>query len=181
LNFENMTPGNLEPSKPGNLDPIKVGMAELAIASTPAKITTIGLGSCVGVVFYDKSKSLGAMAHIMLPSSTLSKKGEPENKAKYADSAVSDLFSQMLSKGSRRTSIVAKIFGGANMFSLIVRSNKLMNMGDRNVAAVREELDKIGIKIVAEEVGGNVGRTITLDTTDGKVYLRTIKGERREY
>ena len=48
-------------------DMIKVGMADLNICHAPDAITTLGLGSCVGVALYDQPKKLAGLVHVMLP------------------------------------------------------------------------------------------------------------------
>jgi chemotaxis protein CheD len=158
---------------------IKVGMAELAVASNPAQITTIGLGSCVGIVLYDGFARIGGLAHVMLPSISLSK--DKTNKAKFADTAIDVMLEEMKALGSRKINIHAKLFGGANMFEGMVHSKGLMDMGHRNAEMVKQELADRGIEIIAEETGANFGRTITLDTATGKVYLRTATGDQRTY
>lgn len=158
---------------------IKVGMAELAVAKNPAQIITVGLGSCAGIVLYDGFAKVGGLAHVMLPSINLSK--DKSNKAKFADTAIDIMLEKMKALGSRKINIHAKLFGGANMFEGMVHSKGLMDMGHRNAEMVKQELANRGIEVMAEEIGENFGRTITLDTTTGKVYLRTASGEARIY
>ena len=55
---------------------IKVGMADMNICLPPDSITTLGLGSCVGVVIYDPAKKISGMVHVMLPDSTKIKNNE---------------------------------------------------------------------------------------------------------
>ncbi len=50
---------------------IKVGMADLNICKSPDAITTLGLGSCIGIALYDPVTKIGGLAHIMLPDSTI--------------------------------------------------------------------------------------------------------------
>ncbi|MFH1542552.1 MAG: chemotaxis protein CheD [bacterium] len=165
--------------KPGHLDPIKVGMAELAVAQAPSQLTTVGLGSCVGVVLYDSIMKIGGLAHVMLPSIEISK--DKSNKAKFADTAIAELIEKMIGAGAHKVKIRAKIFGGANMFANVIHSKGLLDMGRRNVESVKVELEKWDIKLDAEETGGTCGRTITLDIETGKVHLRTATNEMREY
>ena len=49
---------------------IKVGMADLKLCKAPDAITTLGLGSCVGIAIRDPITKIGGLAHIMLPDST---------------------------------------------------------------------------------------------------------------
>ncbi len=150
---------------------IKVGMADLNVAKAPVFLTTLGLGSCVGIILYDKVNKIGGLAHIMLPSSLEIKNNS--NKAKFADTGIDELISQMIKIGARRNNLVAKIAGGSQMFSFNSDSN-ILKIGERNVIAVKEKLKSLNIRISSEDTGGNFGRTIILDSTDGSLYIRTI-------
>ncbi|WP_449619402.1 chemotaxis protein CheD [Robertmurraya sp. Marseille-Q9965] len=156
---------------------VKVGIADMNIVTTPNLIRTSGLGSCVGVVIYDQAKELAGLAHVMLPDSSLAKNGIM-NIAKYADTAVKELVSRMVDLGARSYSMKAKIAGGAQMFQF-TNSNDMMRIGPRNVEAVKRELDMLKITIVAEDVGGNSGRTIEFDPKTCLLNIRTVnKGVR---
>ncbi len=75
--------------------------------------------------------------------------------------------------GADPLKLTAKLVGGAQMFSGM--DKKLtMNIGERNVEKAKEVLKSLGIRITAEDVGGNKGRTMIVDSTDGKVYIRTL-------
>jgi chemotaxis protein CheD len=149
----------------------KIGIAEVRAAKDPAVLVTLGLGSCVGVCLYDSKKKVIGMAHIMLPSSKEIKNNA--NKAKFADTAIDMLIEEMEAIGADRKSITAKIAGGAQMFSF-KSSNEFLRTGERNVEAVRRELGRHRVEIVAEDVGGNYGRTIEFYSHDGSLSIRTI-------
>lgn len=151
---------------------IKVGIADMNIVRAPDTIRTSGLGSCVGVVVFDQMKELAGMAHIMLPDSTLSK-GSALNPAKYADTALYELVNRLVNKGARLSSMRAKMAGGAQMFQFS-NGNDLMRIGPRNVEAVRTTLDELRIQIVAEDVGGNSGRTIEFNPKTNLLNIRTV-------
>lgn len=153
-------------------DVVKVGMADLNTVSPPKTIRTSGLGSCVGVVLYDDVTDVSGMAHVMLPSSSLCREKQI-NVAKYADTAIPYLLEQMVKKGAKQAFIKAKIAGGAQMFNFASQSNA-MRIGPRNVEAVRKKLKELNIPIVAEDVGGNSGRTIEFDPVTKKLNIRTV-------
>lgn len=154
---------------------IQVGMADIKIASEPDKLMTAGLGSCIGICIYDINKKIGSLAHIMLPSSVQAKR---PNKAKYADTAIVQVIEELNKKGSKTPRLVAKIAGGAQMFKFSGDSN-ILKIGERNAAAVIENLDKHKIRLLAKDVGGNYGRTITFDIATGALKIRTLgHGER---
>jgi chemotaxis protein CheD len=155
---------------------VKVGMADLKITSAPNRLRTTGLGSCVGITLYDPQKHLAGMAHVMLPSSDLSR--GPINVAKFADTAIPELLRRLEGEGASRTRIVAKMAGGAQMFAFSAQSD-VMRIGPRNVEACKAVLTQYKIPLVSEDTGGNVGRTVEIDSLTGILYVRTINQEEK--
>lgn len=149
---------------------IKIGMADLNVAVFPDILQTCGLGSCVGICLWDPVKKISGMAHIMLPSSSL---GKTANDAKFADLTVPLLINEMRKNGADVSRLVAKIAGGAQMFSFY-SSNDIMKIGERNVEAVKAALQSVRIRLLSEDTGGSYGRTIEFYSENGKLYVRTI-------
>ena len=155
---------------------IRVGMADLNICTAPDAITTLGLGSCVGIVLYDPIKKIAGLAHIMLPDSTKVKMNE--NKAKFADSGIALLLKKLELAGANKRSLQAKIAGGAQMFAF--RSNNdMLRIGERNVEATKEMLKRLGIRIIAEDTGCNYGRTIEFYPETGELIIKAVGKEIR--
>jgi chemotaxis protein CheD len=152
---------------------IKVGMADLNVACFPDAIRTTGLGSCVGLTMYDSQLKIAGMAHVMLPSSDIAREGQ-FNIAKYADTALPELLDRMLQLGAARSRIVAKMAGGAQMFAF-AGGGDTMRIGPRNVESCRAMLMELGIPLIAEDTGGNVGRTIELDCLTGVLSIRSVQ------
>lgn len=150
---------------------LKVGMADLKVTAYPNTLTTLGLGSCVGVAVYDRTSQVIGLAHVMLPSSQQSRNNE--NIAKFADTAIVKLLDEMTKLGANRKKMVAKLAGGAQMFALNQTSD-LMRIGFRNVVACKEKLAELGIPVIAEDTGGNYGRTIELYSENGDLLIKTI-------
>jgi Chemotaxis protein; stimulates methylation of MCP proteins len=153
---------------------VKVGMADLNICFSPDAITTLGLGSCVGIALYDARKKIGGLAHIMLPDSTKVKKNE--NVAKFADTGIDELIRQMERAGASRSALTAKIAGGAQMFAFS-SSNDMLRIGDRNVEATKIKLSELGIRILAEDTGLNYGRTIEFYPETGMLLIKSVGKE----
>ena len=149
---------------------IVVGMADLKVARAPDILTTLGLGSCIGITLFDKSRKIGGMAHIMLPTY---KGFEGQNKAKFADSALIELVNQMTRTGASRAQLVAKIAGGAHMFGKS-QNNDMLKIGERNAAASLAILKQLGIPVAANDTGGTHGRTIELNSETGALKIRTV-------
>lgn len=150
---------------------VRVGIADIKVVSNPDRVSTMGLGSCVGISFYDKRKKIAGLAHIMLPDSSKFKK--ITNEMKYADLAVPILLSKMKSLGCENRNIEAKIAGGAAMFQF-ADSRIISDVGKRNVEAVKEIIKKNGLSIIASDVGGGHGRTMIVNSIDGVVEIKSI-------
>ncbi len=151
---------------------IKVGMADLKICKAPDILTTLGLGSCIGIAIYDPSTRISGLAHIMLPDSTQIRNNS--NPAKFADTGIQLLYDQMIKAGANRTKLVAKIAGGAKMFELSGAHAQSINIGEKNAAASKEKLKQLGIPLKAEDTGLNFGRTVELYSENGDYVIKSV-------
>lgn len=155
---------------------IKVGMADYKVGKTAGSLITYGLGSCVGIAVYDPATKVGGLAHIMLPDSLQARSAD--NPAKFADTALPAMVAEILQLGGVKSRLAAKIAGGAQMFSF-ANATDIMRIGERNAEAVRLVLKNMDIKLVAEDTGGNYGRTVELKLDTGIFKIKTIdKGEK---
>ena len=152
---------------------IKVGMADLKTCVSPNGVTTLGLGSCVGIAIRDTSNKIGGLAHIMLPDSKAMKNAQ-QNLAKFADTGVEELVKQMEKLGAKRSRMVAKIAGGATMFSFQGSGTNVGQVGDRNVDAVKAKLRELKIPILASDTGANYGRTVIFYPESGDFHIRAL-------
>ncbi len=151
---------------------LNVGMGDLKVAAPPDQLQTI-LGSCVGLVLFDPNAHLAALAHIMLPASDLP---APPLPGKFADTALPALIEQLQRKGASRGALLAKIAGGAAMFKLKPANETLLDIGNRNVARVKELLRAANIPLRAEHCGGNSGRKMLFDPATGQMTV-TVMGK----
>lgn len=151
---------------------IKVGIAQMDVVKAPNTIRTSGLGSCVGVILYDESKQIAGLIHVMLPDSSLGR-SDAVNVAKFADTGIKALIELLKLEGVHVFRLKAKIAGGAQMFQFTSDKDS-MRIGPRNVEAVKVELRKNSIPLVAEDTGGNSGRTIEFDPITSKLNIRTV-------
>lgn len=151
---------------------IKVGIAQMDVVKAPNTIRTSGLGSCVGVILYDESKQIAGLIHIMLPDSSLGR-SDAVNIAKFADTGIKALIELLKLEGVHAFKLKAKMAGGAQMFQFTSDKDS-MRIGPRNVEAVKTELRKNSIPLVAEDTGGNSGRTIEFDPITSKLNIRTV-------
>ena len=142
---------------------ITVGISDLNIAKAPDILVTYALGSCVGICLYDPMVKLAGLSHIMLPSSNLN--NDPKQAYRFADTAIVLLVKKM------------EMAGGAQMFAAITNSS-ISNIGQRNIAAVKETLAKLRIPIIADDTGKNYGRTLYFNAADGTMRIKSVnRGE----
>ena len=150
---------------------IKVGMADLNICKSPDGLTTLGLGSCVGIALRDPITKVGGLAHIMLPDSTAIK--DNTNIPKFADTGIVELVNRIVFAGGSKSRLVAKIAGGAQMFAFQNKSS-LIKVGEKNVMAVKKKLEELNIPILAEDTGENYGRTVIFYPETGDFVIRAV-------
>ncbi|MGA1822026.1 MAG: chemotaxis protein CheD [Thermoplasmatota archaeon] len=157
-------------------DEFIVDMATLRVADNPARLTCLGLGSCLGIALYDHRVRIGGLAHAMLPLFELGR--NKRNPARYVDTSIYIMLDEIVEKGGRKHNIQAKIIGGARMFSIM--GSETMDIGQRNIEAARETLKNERIPIKAMDVGGNKGRTMIFDLKTGVVEIKNIRGKNKE-
>ena len=151
---------------------IRVKVAECAVGRDEQTLITIGLGSCVAIALYDSVARVGGLAHTLLPDESMAR--DRTNPAKFAASAVTLLLAEMTRMGADASRVRAKLVGGASMFANLLPSGGI-NIGDRNVAAARQALERNRIRIVAEDVGSDHGRSVHFHLDDGRVEVRSLK------
>ena len=139
----------------------------MKMAQRDGTLITYALGSCIGICLYDPQIKLAALIHIMLP---LNMEAGRKNEMKYADTGIRETLKQMESMGARRSRITAKIAGGAKMFET---GASLGNIGQRNIESVRMNLKKEGVRLLKEDVGGSVARTLLFDVESGLGCVRS--------
>lgn len=151
-------------SKPERL---KVGIAEYEVTTESAILTTSGLGSCIGIGIYDEQTGAAGLVHIMLPTAEDVDGG---NRAKFADTGVADLVEALEDVGASSTTMEAKIAGGSDMLDF---SENGSSIGSRNIQQVRTTLDEHGIPITGEDVGGEHGRSLQLESDSGDLVVKS--------
>jgi chemotaxis protein CheD len=155
---------------------IKVGIAEYRVASGEAVLTTSGLGSCLGVGIYDATADVAGLVHAMLPSQD--EMDETGNDAKFADSGIRRLVADLEREGADRTRMQAKIAGGSDMLDF---SESGPGIGARNAEMGRRTLEEFDIPLVAEDVGGERGRSLRLETDTGDLVVKSASRDEQRF
>ena len=146
---------------------VVVGISDMNVTTRPGTLITYALGSCVGLCLYDSAVGVAGLSHILLPDSAMCP--SDRNVIKFADTAVQALIERMERSGASRRRIVAKMAGGAKLFG----GSAGINVGERNVIAVKEQLSRLRIPLVAEDTGRDYGRTVEFLSQDGTLHVKT--------
>jgi len=145
-----------------------VGVADYKISGTPGdQIITHGLGSCLGIAAYDSAANVGGLFHVMLPVSSVNPEKAKSSPMMFVDTGLPLFFKALYAAGANKERLVVKVAGGAQMRD----KNDFFAIGKRNYVTMRKLFWKNGIMIAAEEVGGNVSRTMYLEIGSGQVRL----------
>lgn len=150
---------------------IKVGMADMRVCGGEDALTTLGLGSCIGIAIRDPGTGIGGLVHIMLPDSKEIKNNT--NRPKFADTGIEDLVIAIVKKGGNRNKLVAKIAGGAQMFAFGGKSD-MVRVGERNAQASKKKLSELKIPLLAEDTGDTYGRTVVFYPATGEFHIRSV-------
>ena len=157
---------------------VSVGIGQLRVAHSPSRLICVGLGSCVAIAIWDSSTKIGGMAHVMLPDESYAIKRIDSPPAKFGNTAAKALTDEMKKAGANVYVSVAKIAGGANMFRNVTPTMK--DFGLENSEAIKKALKQIHIRLVAEDIGGSLGRTVELNLDTGKLFVKNVRGITRQ-
>ncbi|MEZ5071384.1 MAG: chemotaxis protein CheD [Bacteroidales bacterium] len=139
----------------------------LFASNQPTLVNTV-LGSCVAVCLWDPILSIGGINHYMLPLWN----GQGLPSPKYGNIAIEKLIEKMLSFGSTKRNLKAKVFGGGE---ILVTKNDQFQIGDRNIEIAFKILKEERIPIVGQSVAGQLGRKIQYRTDTGVVHQKYIQ------
>jgi chemotaxis protein CheD len=151
-----------------------VGIGQLRVARSPSRLLCLGLGSCVAIAIWDSSTKIGGMAHVMLPDESFAPRRIDSPPAKFGNTAAKALADEMRKAGANVYIAVAKIAGGANMFRNV--SPTMKDIGLENSEAIKKSLKQNHIRLIAEDIGGSLGRTVELDLDTGKLSVKNVRG-----
>jgi len=156
---------------------ITVGIADCQVSNQAGDtLVTHALGSCIGVVVHDAAAGVGGLLHILLPESSLDREKARAQPFMFADTGIAQLFQMVQTKGADKKRMSVRLLGGAQ----VMDPNGVFNIGKRNHLACRKALWAAGAMVHAEEVGGNISRTVRLDVATGGLLWNSGAGPARE-
>ena len=155
---------------------ITVGVGDLAVSNQKGyEIVTHSLGSCIGVLVHDPAVGVAGLLHLMLPESSLNLERAKQKPAVFADTGLPLLFKSAYNLGAKKGRMRVVVVGGSQLLDQSGR----FNIGQRNYAAVRKIFWRNNVLIDVEDVGGQVNRTVGLEVSTGRIWLKVNSGETR--
>jgi chemotaxis protein CheD len=155
---------------------IDVSMSDMKTAASPSILRSSGIGSCIAITLYDSVNKIGCICHPMLALPITPEKsdinGQRSNASlRFVENAIDAMISALAKLGSSKDRLEAKIIGGANMFKVFDKDPD--SIGIHNSDSAKKKLEREGIKIVSEDTGGSVGRSVDFDLNTGFVEVKT--------
>ena len=135
------------------------------VPDRPTAISTV-LGSSVAVSIYDRSRKIGGMNHFLFPVPS----SQEKTTAMYGNVAVLALIRMLIRTGSKVSKLEAQIFGGAYNPDISTR-----DIGRDNLKAARRILTEKRIKVVSEDVGGQLGRKVVFNTASCEIAVLKVE------
>ena len=156
------------------MNDLVLGIGELGVSDTPGSaIKTFALGSCVALLLYEPKKRIGGMVHIALSNSCINEEKSRTKPGYFADTGIPALMDMMKKKMKSLdlSGLIAKLVGGAS----VMEDAQLFNIGGNNIVEVKKILDKYGLKLKAEDTGGDISRTVTMFIDTGLIIVSNYK------
>jgi chemotaxis protein CheD len=150
--------------------PRVIGLGELAVSADLGEtLVTYALGSCLGVVAYDRVAKVGGIVHVMLPLTPAHTDEAGRWPGKFVETGVAFLFRELYAIGARKERVELRVAGGARTTGLVV--DEVFEIGRRNTVALKKVLWNNGVMLKAHDLGGTSSRTLSLSMHDGRVVI----------
>ena len=171
---------NGDTSIEGNNDKKIVLFPGQLIVSKDEKIIWTLLGSCISIIFYNKRTQLSAVCHAQLPAKNekLTCKescpnpcgmNEYDNDFRYVTCSFKHMLSLFNKSGIQKSEIEVSLYGGSAMFDL---GKDTLNIGNKNIQKAKDLIRRNNLRIINEDIGGTLSRTITYFSKTGKIELK---------
>lgn len=141
---------------------------QLHLTQEKCVISTI-LGSCISIILIDRNSGTCGMCHYLIPKNKMG----PSNNPRYGEFAIPHLIKGFEKTGIDLSYVEAEIFGGGSVVSQFQGS--WSQVGQKNIDCAKKILKESGISIKYEDIGGQSGRKIYLDTSNFTVESQLMR------
>ena len=152
---------------------VKIGVGHMTVSTnTEETLYTSSLGSCVAVTMYDKNNQIGGLAHIQLPSSSISPSLKNQKPACFADLAIPNLLKAMQERGATENLLQISLIGGASFN--VEQTQDFFHIGTNNIVTIKAILKELGHPIRNEDIGGHRPRSVYFDIKNGTIQISSL-------
>jgi chemotaxis protein CheD len=142
------------------------------------------LGSCVALTLWHPRLRIGGMCHYMLPSTCGSRPPVRGPAGLYALDALQLFRREIHNAGTQPSDYIAKMFGGGSMFPEYAHDAQCAppcaeaarqacrDVPCKNIVTGHVLLEREGIALAAEDVGGEGSRVLIFDVWTGDAWVR---------
>ena len=163
--FDRRIPGATE--RP--IERVTVMQGQALVSKEPHLEFSTVLGSCVASCLYDPEARVGGMNHFLLaepPPGLVATTAIDEHYGVYL---MELLVNQMLGMGARKARLRAHLYGGANV------NRNMMRIGTANAEFAQDFLQREGIAVMREDLGGVNARRVDFRPASGQIRCRTVE------
>ena len=131
------------------------------------------LGSCIAACIRDRIAGIGGMNHFMLPTTSSQvdtwRASGLGAATRYGSYAMEHLINEIMKNGGKRENLEVKIFGGGRILE------KMTDVGERNIAFVRNYLWAEDLALAAEDVGDIYPRQVIYFPASGRAKVKRLR------
>lgn len=131
-------------------------------------LSTFGLGSCLGVIIYEKTLGIGGMLHLMLPDSTLSPEKAEQRPGMFADTGIKTILEKIEEAGGDIKNTTIVLVGGASTMT----KQDIFKIGEKNITSTKKHLKEYGLDPTTEVVRGVNNRTVHFFLSKGEIEVK---------
>lgn len=156
-----------------NTSSAKIQPGECYVTARDEMLVTV-LGSCIAACIRDPVLGVGGMNHFMLPEQAtghaITRTSLNEPLLCYGNWAMEHLINSILKQGGKRERLEVKLFGGARVLANMVSTD----VGQRNIEFIRSFLENDGIRVAAQDLGGDYPRKIIYFPHSGRARMKKL-------
>lgn len=150
---------------------VNVYIGRHRVSGDPGTMLVTTLGSCVAACIVDPVARIGGMNHFLLPSAPGRNMDALGPATRYGSVAMERLINDLLKAGGRRECLEVKLFGGARVI------DSVLDVGVTNAAFAIDYVNREGLKLVVQDLGGLLPRRVNFFPATGRVLRRLLRRE----
>ncbi|MHB8637314.1 MAG: chemotaxis protein CheD [Fimbriimonadaceae bacterium] len=147
-----------------------VNLASVYAIKGGGRLLCPGLGSCIAVCAIDTAANVAGVAHLMLPKAPDTVTAATASK--FVNTGLEAFLVRLIELGAQPQNLLFAAAGGSQLFSFGVHNQS--DLGLRNAEAFMGFASDNELNVVATDLGGTSGRSLSFTIDSGEVQIRTL-------